>query len=127
MRYLLDTNFLIGFLRQNENYILKLREISEPTPCISSITVVELYAGCRTTEMEATEELLQKLKVINVSRYLAKEAGKIKYHFARRGKTIHTEDAIIGTTAKLYHLTLLTQNIKDFPMLYPSQIEEFPC
>ena len=126
MRYLLDTNFLIGFLRQNETYILKLKEISEPRPLISSITVVELYTGCRSSEIESTEDLLQRLGVINVSKYIAKEAGKIKYHFARRGKTIHTEDAIIGATAKIHHLVLITQNTKDFPMLYPSQIEEFP-
>lgn len=126
MRYLLDTNFLIGFLRQNETYILKLKEISEPRPFISSITIVELYAGCRSSEIKVTEDLLQRLGVINVSKYIAKEAGKIKYHFAKRGKTIHTEDAIIGATAKIHHLTLITQNTKDFPMLYPSQIEGFP-
>ena len=96
-------------------------------PAISAITVTELYAGCRAHEVKETEELLKRLVIINVNKHIAKEAGKIKYNFARRGKIIHTEDAIIGATTKIYHLILVTQNVKDFPILYPSQIEEFPA
>ena len=126
MRYILDTNFLIGFLRKKEDYIDKLLEIRETKPIISSITVTEMYAGCRSHEAEETENLLERLFIINVSKFIAKEAGKLKFYYARRGRTIHTEDVIIGATAKIHRLTLLTQNTKDFPMLYPSQIEKFP-
>lgn len=126
MRHLLDTNFLIGILRKKDNFIQKYREISIEKQSVSAITVTEIYAGCLEHETTPTKEFLQKLSIIPINEIIAKEAGKLIYHFSRRGKTIHTPDAIIGATTKLYHLTLITENTKDFPMLYPSQIEEFP-
>ena len=127
MKYLFDTNFLIGLLRKKPDYILKYEQIAkEERSNISSITVTELFAGCRESELERTELLISKLAVIPIGKHIAKQAGKIIYHFSKRGKTIHREDAIIGVTAQFYHFVLITQNIKDFPMLYPTQIEEFP-
>ncbi|MBI2996438.1 MAG: type II toxin-antitoxin system VapC family toxin [Candidatus Melainabacteria bacterium] len=127
MNYLLDTNFLIGFLRKKIVFIEKLDELRKLGKLyISAITVTEIYAGCREKEFKETEELINRLQVIPLSRYTAKEAGKLIYKFARFGKTIQTNDVIIGVTAKIYHLVLVTKNTKDFQMLYPSQIEEFP-
>lgn len=127
MNHLLDTNFLIGFLRKKMIFVEKLDELRRLEKLfISAMTVTEIYAGCRQNEIKVTNELLNSLAILSVSSYLAKEAGEIIYKFSKRGITIQTPDAIIGATAKLHHLTLITQNIKDFPMLYPSQIEEFP-
>lgn len=126
MKYILDTNFLIGYLRKKEKFISKFEEIYTQSLSISVITVIEIYAGCKEHEKNITEELLSSLIIIPVRGQLAKEAGKIIYSFARKGKTLDIADTIIGTTAKLHHLTLITQNVKDFPMLYPSEIEEFP-
>lgn len=126
MRYLLDTNFLIGFLRGHEVYIRKLKEIVNSEHFISSITVTEIYAGCHRNEEDKTSEFLSKLVVIPVSAYIAREAGKLVYHYFTRGKKLYNEDAIIAATTKIHRLVLLTQNVKDFPMLYPSQIEKFP-
>ena len=126
MKYLLDTNFLIGVIRKKINFIEKYKEISFDKQKISAITVTEIYAGCREHEVSVTKEFIKRLSIISVNEYIAKEAGSLIYSFARKGITLHTPDAIIGATAKLYHLTLLTQNTKDFPTLYPSQIEKFP-
>ena len=93
---------------------------------ISAITITEIYAGCREHEKNITENLLSSLFTIPVRGYIAKEAGKFIYSFARKGKVLDVADAIIGVTAQLKGLVLITQNVKDFPMLYPSQIEEFP-
>ena len=73
-----------------------------------------------------TENLLQKVFTLSLSKLVSKEAGKMIYQYFKRGKKIYIADAIIGATAKIHHLTLITQNTKDFPMLYPSQIEKFP-
>ena len=126
MKYLLDTNFLIGIIRKKVDFIEKYKEISVDKQKISAITVTEIYAGCREHEISVTKEFIKRLSIIPINEYVAKEAGSLIYSFARKGITLHTPDAIIGATAKMYKLALLTQNIKDFPMLYPSQIERFP-
>ena len=126
MKLLLDTNFIIGLLRTDENYISKFEEIKSNDLYISPLTVTEIYAGCRANEIGETENLLQKIFTIPLSKLVSREAGLMIYHYSKRGKKIYIADAIIGATAKIHHLTLITQNIKDFPMLYPSQIERFP-
>ena len=126
MRFLLDTNFIIGFLREDKNYISKFEEIKSNNLYISPLTVTEIYAGCRENEIKETENLLQKVLTIPLSKLVSREAGKMIYYYSKRGKKIYIADAIIGATAKIHHLVLITQNVKDFPMLYPSQIEEFP-
>ena len=126
MKFLLDTNFIIGLLRKDENYISKFEEIKSNNLYLSPLTVTEIYAGCKENEIEETEKLLQKAFTIPLSKLVSREAGLMIYHYSKRRKKIYIADAIIGATAKIHHLTLITQNIKDFPMLYPSQIERFP-
>jgi len=126
LKFLLDTNFIIGLLRKDKNYISKFEEIKSNNLYLSPLTVVEIYAGCREHEIEETENLLQKVFTLSLSKLVSKEAGKMIYQYFKRGKKIYIADAIIGATAKIHHLTLITQNTKDFPMLYPSQIEKFP-
>ena len=126
MKFLLDTNFIIGLLREDKNYISKFEEIKNNNLYISPLTVTEIYAGCRENEVKETENLLQKVLTIPLSKLVSREAGKMIYHYFNRGKKIYIADAIIGATAKIHHLVLITQNVKDFPMLYPSQIEGFP-
>lgn len=126
MDYLLDTNFLIGFLREKETHIKKYLEIKNEKLYISTISVLETYAGCRELEIYKTDLLIDSLLVLKVNARIARQAGRAIYNYSKKGKTIHKEDAIIGTTAKVFNLKLITQNTKDFPMLYPSQIEGFP-
>lgn len=126
MRFLLDTNFLIGVLRKDRNYLSKSEEIKKNTLYASPVTITELYAGCRENEIQETENLLKQIRVLPLTKFISMEAGKLIYFYSKRGKKIHIADAIIGATAKIHRLTLITQNTKDFPMLYPSQIEGFP-
>ena len=126
MSYLLDTNFLIGFLRKKENHIKKFLEIKNDKLYISTMSVLEIYAGCRESEINVTDQLINSLIILKVNTKIAREAGKNIVKLSKIGKTIHKEDAIIGITASLFNLTLLTQNTKDFPMLYLNQIEKFP-
>ena len=126
MEYLLDTNFLVGIIRRKQIFLEKFLSMTDDDLYISAITVTEIYAGCREHELQLTEELLGGLIVIPTTLFVAKGAGKIIKYYSVRGKKINVQDAIIGATAQIHHLVLITQNIKDFPMLYPSQVEGFP-
>lgn len=118
MSFLLDTNFVIGLLRGARPHWECLEKLSEQTPpSISTITRAEIYAGCHPAEEAETRRLLGCFKAVPVNADIADMAGRYAYQFARRGTTLHLEDALIGATAVREDLVLVTQNISHFPML----------
>lgn len=43
-------------------------------------------------------------------------AGRYQAEFDRRGRTIHTADALVAGTARAHGAILATDNVRDFPM-----------
>jgi predicted nucleic acid-binding protein len=122
MRVLLDTNFLIGLLRGTQPYWRYLEQLLERTaPAISAVTRAEIYAGCHPSEEAATGNLLSCFKIVLIGSEIADLAGRYVYRFARRGVTLHLEDALIGATAVYEQFILITQNVGHFPMLVPDR------
>jgi len=80
------------------------------------INVAELYSGLSQEEEARAERLVDSLDDYVVTREMAKEAGRHRYNFARRGLTLATADALIVATAIKERATLITANVKDFPM-----------
>ena len=128
MNYLLDTNFLIGLLRGAQPYWNYLESLSETIlPSISAITRAEIYAGCHPTEEMETGRLLDCFRVVPVGTAVADLAGSYVYRFARRGVTLHLEDALIGATTVHEEFVLVTRNVGHFPMLSLSKnLVRFP-
>jgi len=118
MNYLLDTNFIIGLLRGVRSYWDYLDALLERAlPSISAITRAEVYAGCHPEEEAETKELLDCFTAIAIKSPAADLAGQYVYQYARRGITLHLEDALIGAIAVEKGLILVTQNVSHFPML----------
>ena len=118
MSFLLDTNFVIGLLRGAGSYWEYLEKLLERMPpLISAVTRAEIYAGCHPSEAAETGQLLSCFKAIPVNSDIADMAGRYVYQFARRGITLHLEDAVIGATAVHEELVLVTRNVSHFPML----------
>jgi hypothetical protein len=63
------------------------------------------------------------LQHISITPPAARLAGELKRNYARKGKTLNLGAVIIAAVAIYNELTLLTGNVKDFPMknllLYP--------
>ncbi len=118
MRFLLDTNFLIGLLRGAQPYWHRLEQLLERSaPAVSTITHAEIYAGCHPREEAETARLLRCFKIVPIGWEIADLAGRYVYRFARRGMTLQLEDALIGATAVHEQLILITRNLSHFPML----------
>jgi predicted nucleic acid-binding protein len=87
------------------------------------INVMEVYAGLRPREEAATEEFLKSLDYYHVTWPVARLAGLLKRDHTRKGTTLTVADATIAAVAIVHELTLMTDNVKDFPMrdltLYP--------
>ena len=118
MSVLLDTNFLIGLLRGVQLYWEYLEQLLEQTaPMISTVTRAEIYAGCHPSEAAETERILGLFGAVPIDEEIADLAGRFVYRFARRGVTLHLEDAMIGATTVKEQLILITRNVDHFPML----------
>lgn len=118
MSFLLDTNFVIALLRGEQSYWDYLETLLEHTlPSLSTIARAEIYAGCHPAEESETRRLLDCFGPVFIDDAIADLAGRYVYQFARRGITLHLEDALIGATAVHEDLVLVTQNASHFPML----------
>lgn len=113
---LLDTDVLIDFLRNRAEAVSYLESLLEP-PLVSTVTVAELYAGIREgTERQSLENLINKFKVISVTKEIAAKGGLFRRDFYKSYGT-GIIDAIIAATAETENATLITLNKKHFPML----------
>jgi predicted nucleic acid-binding protein len=60
--------------------------------------------------------LLNRLRFLETTREAAQRAGRYQAEFEKRGRTIHTADALVAGTARAHGAVLLTDNVRDFPM-----------
>lgn len=124
--YLLDTNIIVDAInekRDRNRFLLDLTEQQGHTLACCPINVAEVYAGMRPKEEQRTTRLLRSLQLYPITFPVAELAGTLKLHHAKKGVTLSLADAIIAAVTIHNHLTLITGNVKDFPMkelaLYP--------
>ena len=123
--FLLDTNIIVDLLRRRPDarlLIENLLNLGQPLAACP-ITITEVYAGMRPHEEKTTREFMRSLVFLPVTSEIAEHAGRLKARYARRGKALSVQDATIAAVAITYGCTLVTENVKDFPMpelaLYP--------
>jgi tRNA(fMet)-specific endonuclease VapC len=123
--YLLDTSVIIDALNNKRNrrdLLLSLLKQGHLLACCP-INVTEVYAGLRPKEEAATEAFLKSLDYYHITWPVARVAGLLKRDYIRKGVTLNVADATIAAVAMVHELTLMTDNVKDFPMkelsLYP--------
>ncbi len=116
--YLLDTSVILDVLngRRGRDALLKRLVHEGHLLGCSSIQVTEVYAGLRPHEESTTAELLRSLEYYEVTWEIARLAGALKRHYARRGITLALADATIAAVALSYRLTLITDNVRHYPM-----------
>jgi predicted nucleic acid-binding protein len=116
--YLVDTNILVDAIngKRNRNELLtQLAEAGHTLACCP-INVAEIYAGMRPKEEQRTGTLLRSLQLFPISFEVAELAGTLKLTHSRKGVTLSLADAIIAAVAIHNRVTLITANVKDFPM-----------
>ena len=114
-KILLDTDILINLLRGNEaarDFIRKNLEESELL--CSVISVAEIWAGMRSHEEQATRRVMDSLRIVEVSRTMAEQAGSFKG--VTKSHSLELDDCLIAATAYCTRATLATGNGKHYPM-----------
>ena len=127
--YLLDSSVIIDILNQKRNRAAQLAQLVREGNILAccAINVAEVYAGMRPAEAERTEQLLRSLAYHELTWEVARTAGRLKYHQARRGKAQSLADMMIAAVAMENGLVLITDNVKDFAIdgltIYPMKQE----
>jgi predicted nucleic acid-binding protein len=123
--YLLDTSVIIDVLngkRNRDQFLKGLLSQGDMLACCA-VNVSEVYAGMRPKEESRTEALLQSLEYYDITWDVARLAGLLKRDYSKKGQTLSLSDTKIAAVALEYNLTLITDNVKHYPMpklkLYP--------
>jgi hypothetical protein len=116
-RQLLDSDILIDFLRGRPaawSLMARLQATGE-APLISTVSVAEILAGAQQGEEEASERLLSVLEKIPVTETIARSAGEFLRAY-QRSHGLELGDALVAATAFVAGATLVTRNVRHYPM-----------
>lgn len=130
MSFLLDTNAISEWVkpRPNAGLIRWMEAADEDQLFVSVITLAELTygverlaAGKRRQRLEdwIRHELPLRFegRVLPVDIEVAEVWGKAVSRSEIHGRRMGVMDAFLAATAEVHHLTLVTRNVSDFPLL----------
>lgn len=130
MQYLLDTNICIFFLRGMLNFDEIIRQKGLDNCFISELTVFELKYGAENSDNpkeshQAVDKFVNGLTVIPIFG-VVNEYAETKVYLRKSGTPLHDEfDLIIGVTALVNELTLVTDNTKYFRFIKNLRLENW--
>lgn len=129
MKYLLDTNICIHFLRGKFGLINRLQEIGTENFAISEITLAELVFGAENStnpkkNLELIEVFTNQVVILPIFNaiYLY---GKEKARLRSKGLMMSDFDLLIGCTAVEKDLIMVTENLKEFERISGIVIENW--
>jgi hypothetical protein len=113
---LIDTDVLVDLNRMRPDAVTFMLRLSS-RPCVSAVTVAELYAGVREgRERTELDSFISQCNIVAVDRRIAERGGLLLRQY-RPSHGTGFADAIIAATAEVEQAQLVTLNQKHFPML----------
>lgn len=129
MKYLLDTNICIHFLRGKYGLIEKFEQLGTESFAISEITLAELVFGAENSKnpqknLDLIEVFANQVVVLPIfgAIYLY---GKEKARLRSIGLQISDFDLLIGCTAIEKDLIMVTENLKEFQRISGIRLENW--
>jgi len=124
MKFLLDTNIVIDFLRGKKSIVEKIGQILPHGIGISAVSLAELYHGAYKSSrpkynLEKVDEFISvpEISVVNLDKQIARHYGKMLAELESRGVKLAEVDILIAATAGKIGLTILTGDKKHFARL----------
>lgn len=113
-KVLVDTDILIDAFQEDPETILLLNKIEDKNIFISSITYMELCRGARNkAELKTIGSKLKGYTLLNISELVSLKAVELIQNF-HLSHGLQIPDALIGSSAIVFDLPILTNNEKDF-------------
>lgn len=134
MKFLVDTGWIIKFLRGHKQTVGVMSRLFDEGIAISIISFSEVYEGIYRFENGKREELekdfknfLTGIKILNIDENIARIFAKQRSKLRKENKLIDNFDLLIGSTAIYYNLELLTNNIKHFERIDNLKHRDLNC
>lgn len=122
--FLLDTTILIDLFRGRQEAIVFLDKLTqEGSLFVCAIVVAEIFSGVRPEELSKVEEFFEAMDYCPIEYRTAKRAGLYRRDYQKKGITLSISDTLIAAVAVDHSLTLVTKNVRHFPMLELNIIE----
>jgi tRNA(fMet)-specific endonuclease VapC len=130
MRYLLDTDTCVHFLRGRQTVRERFAQAGFNACAISAITWAELLYGAEYGQNPAVGvalvgQLAARLYILPVPLEAASLFAREKARLRRAGDLIPDFDLLIGCTAVVYDLPLVTGNTRHFARLANLRLEDW--
>jgi tRNA(fMet)-specific endonuclease VapC len=133
IKYLLDSNICIHFLKNDIKVVDKLHEVGFINCHLSEITILELLYGVANSISTKKDANKLKLKLLEESFddrilpiRLTFESFSIQKTYLRKlGTPISDFDLLIGCTALVQDLTLVSRNVKEMQRIEGIKLENW--
>ncbi len=117
--HLLDTDLIVGFLRNNEDAIKAVAALKPQGIGISAITMHELIDGAyrssqKEKALETINELAKTIDVYDFDTDCSRISGKLKAELISKGSYPGEMDILIASVALRNGLKLVTRNKRNF-------------
>ena len=128
MRYLIDTDWVIHYLRGVGRVVERVLTLAPEGVGISIVSLAELQEGiARSVTPEVDETILRgflnTVTVVGLDEDTCRIFGRERSRLRAEGNLIGDFDLLIGATAVRHGLTLLTNNRRHFERLADLAIE----
>jgi tRNA(fMet)-specific endonuclease VapC len=131
MRYLLDTNVCVDYLRGRHQHVT--RRIQQSTPedlRVSSVVVGELRYGAEKSahpkrNHELVDVFLDHVASVNFDREAALTYGRVRVALEKRGLVIGPYDLQIAAHALSLGLVLVTDDVREFRRVAGLRVENW--
>ena len=128
-QYLLDTNIIIHLLHGKFGIKERIIEVGIKNFYISDITLAELYYGAYNssspaTALESVNLVSKTFHQLPISGSVLQRYGQEKTILRQKGLLIDDFDILIGTTAIINNMVIVSENIKHLSRL-PLKLENW--
>ena len=129
MSFLLDTNICSAHFRRPGGLAHRFIQYSGRM-FLSSIVLGELYTGAFHVDNPAPllgniHDLLEDMSLLPFDVECAEQFGRLRGGLLRQGLSVPTVDLMIGATAIVHDLTLVTHNTADFINIPGLRLEDW--
>ena len=118
MKYLIDTNKIIDYLKGTSQTVYLLQSFKKEGLCVSVISLGEILEGIEGQPNEGRRRaelaaFLSGTRVLEVDRKVIERFASARSRLRRKGQLIDNFDILIAATALEFNLVLITDD-KDF-------------
>lgn len=128
MKYLLDTNVLISMFKDQHGIRNHIREVGFESCAISELTLAELYVGMykgKNPRQKKEVEFVRNNFIILPDSPALETYARIRAELELKGQKIDTIDCLIGSTAIINDLVVVTHNTKHFERIPGIKLEDW--